>query len=195
MRKAASSIAAIGLMFAAASAAAQTGDLPVVYGGVSIGASKAKGFCTGLPASASCDDAAGALKLFGGYQFHRNFAVELGIGGMGEWSARGPGGVVEVSSGVIEATGLGIVPLGDQFSLFGKAGIYRANTQVRFNTFTLVGDVDESNTGFTAGFGMRFDFTRSFGLRLEWQRYFEVGGDLLGEPDVDTLSIGVQIKF
>ena len=196
MRNAASSIAAISLVLAAASAAAQSSDQPVVYGGISIGGSKAQDFCTGAPSSVSCDAAAGAIKLFGGYQFHRNLAVELGLFGMGEWSARGPGGVVEMSSVGVEALGVGLMPLGDQFFLYGKAGIYRATTEARVNTITLVGTFDESNAGFTAGFGARFDFARNFGVRLEWQRYFDVGSnDLFGETDVDVLSVGVQLRF
>ena len=196
MKKLTSSIAAIVVMFAAASAAAQPTDLPVVYAGISLGASKAEGFCTGVSGpGVSCDDTGGALKIFGGYQFHRHFAVELGFGGMVEWVARGPGGVVEISTGAVEALGLAIMPVGESVAIFGKAGIYRATTEARANTTTVVGDFEESNADLTAGFGVRVDITRSLAVRADWQRYFDVGGGNIGVSDIDVLSVGVQLRF
>ena len=190
------SIAAIVLMFAAAPAAAQSTDLPVVYAGISLGGARAEGFCTGVSGpGVSCDDTGGALKLYGGYQFHRNFGVELGIGGMGEWVAQGPGGRVEISTGVVEALGLVILPVTEGFALYGKAGIYRANTEARANTFLLNGTFEETNADLTAGFGLRFEFARSFGVRLDWQRYFDVGGPDIGESDIGVFSIGLQLRF
>ena len=143
----------------------------------------------------SCDDSGGALKFFGGYQFHRHFAVELGVGGMGDWTARGPAGVIEMSAVAVEALGVGIMPLGDWFALFAKAGLYRATLQVRANLTTVVGNFDESNLGLTAGLGARFDFARNFGVRLEWQRYFEVGDGNIPVTDVDVVTAGVQLRF
>ena len=183
-------------MSAAASAAAQSTDLPVVYAGISLGGAKAEGFCTGVSGpGVSCDDTGGAVKLYGGYQFHRNFALELGIAGMGEWVAQGPGGRVEISTGLVEALGLAILPVTESFAVYGKAGIYRAATEARVNTFSLVGTFEETNTDLTAGFGLRFEFARSFGLRLDWQRYFDVGGGNIGESDIGVFSVGAQLRF
>lgn len=196
MTKATSSIAAIVLISAAASAAAQSTDTPVVYGGISLGAAKAKGFCTGVSGpSVSCDDTGGAIKLFGGYQFHRHFAVELGLGGMGEWVTRSPSGVVEITVGVVEALGVAIMPIGGSVAIYGKVGIYSAATEARLSTFTLVGTFEERNADLTAGFGVRLDITRSVGVRAEWQRYVDVGGDSIGVSDIDVVSVGVQIRF
>jgi OmpA-OmpF porin, OOP family len=196
VKKVLGSIAAGVLMFAAASACAQSTDLPVVYAGIALGGSKAEGFCAGVSGpGVTCDDTGAALKVFGGYQFHRHFAVELGIGGMGEWVARGPGGVVEMSTGLVEALGLAVLPIGESVAFYGKAGVYRASTEARANTIAVVGDFEESNTDFTAGFGVRIDITRKFGVRAEWQRYFDVGGGNIGVSDIDVFSVGVQLKF
>jgi len=190
------SIAAIVLMFAAVPAAAQSTDLPVVYAGIALGGARAEGFCTGVSGpGVTCDDTGGALKLYGGYQFNRNFAVELGLGGMGEWVAQGPGGRVEISTGVAEALGMVILPLGESVAIYGKLGVYRARTEARANTTTVVGNFEEDNVDVTAGFGVRFDITRSVAVRADWQGYADVGGGNIGVSDVGVFSLGVQMRF
>jgi opacity protein-like surface antigen len=177
VKKVLGSIAAGVLMFAAASACAQSTDLPVVYAGIALGGSKAEGFCAGVSGpGVTCDDTGAALKVFGGYQFHRHFAVEM-------------------STGLVEALGLAVLPIGESVAFYGKAGVYRASTEARANTIAVVGDFEESNTDFTAGFGVRIDITRKFGVRAEWQRYFDVGGGNIGVSDIDVFSVGVQLKF
>lgn len=187
-------IVAIAMLIAAAQAAAQ--DLPKVYGGVTIGQSKAKGFCDEFTGPGlSCDDKDNSLRLLGGYQFHPNFAVELGVLYLGEVQARGPGGTFTVESAALEALGVGMLPLGDKFSVYGKAGIYRAETEARLNTVILTETQKESNFDLTFGFGVRFDVAKNLALRAEWQRYMDVGGDDIGEADIDVISFGVLLKF
>lgn len=185
---------AVAFLFAAAPAAAQ--DLPKVYGGVTFGQSKAKGFCDEFSgAGISCDDKDTSLRLLGGYQFHRNFAVELGALYLGEVQARGPGGTFTVESAALEALGVGMLPIAERFSLYGKAGIYRAETEARLNTITIVATEKESNFDLTFGFGLRFDVAKNLALRAEWQRYMDVGGEDVGEADIDVISFGVLLKF
>ena len=61
------------------------------YAGLSLGQSSMTDACTGLPAGVSCDDKDSAWKIFGGYQFSRNFALELGYANLGEAKASGGG--------------------------------------------------------------------------------------------------------
>ena len=85
MRKstiAALSIAAAGF---ALPAAAQM-NMSAFYAGVGIGQSKAKDWCSGA-GGISCDDKDTAWKVFGGYQFSRNFAAEFGYVKLGEFNA------------------------------------------------------------------------------------------------------------
>lgn len=185
---------AIALLIAAAPAAAQ--DLPKVYAGVTIGQSKAKGFCDEFTsAGLSCDGKDTALRLLGGYQFHPNFAVELGVVYLGEVQARGPGGTFTVEAAALEALGVAMFPIAERVSIYGKAGIYRAETEARLNTVTVVDNAKESNFDLTAGFGVRFDVAKNLALRAEWQRYMDVGGDDIGEADIDVISLGVLLKF
>jgi OmpA-OmpF porin, OOP family len=176
----------IGVAFAltapAALAQAQQ-DLGFYIGG-SLGQMEADGSCD---LGVSCDFKDTAWKLFGGYRFHRHFAAEAFYGNWGE---------IRLSSGPVSATGeisswgfsgLGILPLGNQFSLFGKLGF--ANTEQEF-TATAPGFADSSSNDGSEmifGFGAAFNFTGNLGLRAEWER--------LDDSEVDILSVGLQYRF
>jgi OmpA-OmpF porin, OOP family len=109
------------------------------------------------------------FKIFGGYQFHKNIAAELGYGLLFDKSG------VEVKA--LEATAVGVFPLANQFSLYGKLGL--ANVDATPGS---------DKTELTWGIGAQYDFTRNLGARLQWQRY---------ETDdaIDFLSVGVVWKF
>jgi OOP family OmpA-OmpF porin len=158
-------------------------QMPGWYVGGSLGQSEFKD--CGLP---GCDDKDTAWRIFGGYEINRNFAVELGYTDLGEVSA--PGASAEATAW--ELVGVGSFPVADRFSIYGKLGGYRADTEARIGGLSR----DESNTGITYGVGAQYDFTRTVGVRAEWQRYADVGDDNVGgEGDVDVLSVGVRVKF
>jgi OOP family OmpA-OmpF porin len=177
--------------FSTAAAAQDTGW----YVGGSFGTSDVADFCTGVSGPGiSCDDEDSAWRLLGGYQLNRNFALELGYSNLGEVGASGPGGTVTAEATAWELVGVGSIPLG-AVSLYGKAGVYRGETDASINTVLLVGSASESNTDLTFGAGVRFDVARNVAMRGEWQRYQDIGGGEIGESDVDVLSVGVLVRF
>lgn len=155
------------------------------YVGGTIGQSEAKDACEGL---ANCDDKDTAWRLLGGFQLGTILGVEVGYHDLGEVSAPGIG----LESNVWELVGVARLPLANAFSVYGKAGAYRAKVE---GTGALSG-LDETNNDFTFGFGVQFDISPTLGLRGEWQRYSDMGGDDVGgESDVDVLSVGVIFGF
>ena len=82
-------------------------------------------------------------------------------------------------------------PIGD-FSLFGKLGVYTAKTD---ETTNFAGDQSATNTDFTFGVGLGYQFHRNLSARLEWQRYSKVGGGDIGKEDIDALSLGLLYRF
>lgn len=167
------------------------------YVGGSLGQMEAKEACDGV--IISCDDKDTAWRIFAGYRFHPNFAVELGYADLGEVSASAPGINASVEATALDLAAVGIVPLGDRFSLFGKIGVYRGESDGTANVavpgFVASASASETNSDFTYGLGAGFEVNRSLGLRAEWQRYEDVGGQDVGESDVDVLSVGVRFKF
>jgi OOP family OmpA-OmpF porin len=130
------------------------------------------------------DDSESVWRLFGGYRAHRNFAAELGYTDLGEMNIAGRG----VNSSAWELVGLGIAPLTETVSLYGKLGAYRG---------TAKGDgITERRTDLTFGFGGQYDMSRNLGVRVEWQRYTDFGGGALGGvEDQDVVTLGAIYRF
>ena len=182
------------------------------YAGVSLGQSKFKGACdseAGITLS-NCKDTDTAWKIFGGYQFTPNLALELGYNDFGRISSDAVvtvagstfTGNAKIEATAFELTGVGSLPLGHQFSLYGKLGVYYAETkssaELRQTTPPFASgssSVSDNNTNLTFGFGGRYDITQRFALRAEWQRFSKVGSDSTGKGDIDVLAIGGLYRF
>lgn len=168
------------------------------YAGGAFGQSKIKDACDGLGAGISCDDTDSSWKIFGGYQFNKNFAAELGYVDLGKATASAPGVTANVKAKGFEFLGVGTLPLSDGFSAYGKLGFFRwdADASIAIPAFGALGTFSESGTDVTFGIGVKYDFTKNVAARLEWQRYKDLGNDAtIGKSDVDVMSIGVVFKF
>ena len=116
--------------------------------------------------------------LLAGYRQHRNVAVELGYTHLRNLNINGtPLG----KSNTIELSALGILPLNEKFSLFGRLGGYHG--EAKGSGF------DEKHCDLLFGAGGEFAATRDLGVRVQWTRYSGFGGGGLGSKDEDLLSL------
>jgi OOP family OmpA-OmpF porin len=149
-----------------------------------------------VTAGLSCDDKDTSWKVFGGYQINRNFAVELGYANLGELTISGGGARVTAESTAWDLVGVGIFPINNQFSVYGKLGLYMATVDVSSN---VGGSGDDTTNGVTFGAGVRYNFTRNLGVQAEWQRYGKVEAPsdsaLTGDSDLDVMSVGLIYRF
>jgi OOP family OmpA-OmpF porin len=161
----------------------------------------------GITGSGTVSDTDLGFKLFGGYQFNENLAVEAGYFHLSRFDVNGnftkpkPAGTF---TGTIEGQGpyldaVGTLPFGKGFSGIGRAGIAYFQTKASA-TASSVGLTGYSNA--TAdrivgefGLGLQYDFTKLLAGRLEFQRYFNVGDIRTGSGDVDLYSVGLVYKF
>jgi OmpA-OmpF porin, OOP family len=141
-------------------AQASTSPVPSFYIGAEIG-----------QGDAGTEDDIG-YKILGGYQFHRNFAAEVGYGILVDKND------VEVTT--LELVGVGMWPLGNNFHILGKLGFANVEFDTRAGS--------EDKTEVTWGVGVQFDMGRNLGLRAMWQRYET-------DEEVDFLNVGVIWKF
>ena len=161
------------------------------YAGISAGQSKSD--CSG--SSGSCDDKDTAYRIFGGYKFHPNIAVEGGYSPLGETSASFPAGKITAEANAWDIVGVGSWPLGNNFSILGKLGFYNAELKL-----SGLASGKKTTTDLTYGIGGQYDFNRNLGLRLEWNRYSKVKAPDLagvsgGDTDLDVLSVGALWRF
>lgn len=172
-----------------------------LYLGGNVGMSRFRSSCDEVPVS--CDDKDTAWKLFAGYRFHPNFALEAGYANLGKVTADGPfGGVAVSAEGKVrgfELVGVASFPVYRQLELYGKLGAVRSTVDVSITGtvpgFTATQSQKDRSTDLTYGFGAQYSFTPNLGARLEWQRYQSVGGDNTGKENIDVFSIGALYSF
>jgi len=155
--------------------------------GGSIGQSKFKVDC---PAGVSCDDSDTAFRAFGGYNFNKHFGVELGYADLGKLTVSALGISGDIKATAWDLLAVGTLPIGDKFGVYGKLGMYRADTKES----GAIGGSSDSNTDITYAIGGQYNFNKNLGIRAEWQQYKKVGSDS-DNGDVEVMSIGVVWYF
>jgi OOP family OmpA-OmpF porin len=167
---------------------------PGIYAGVGIGQSEALEYnCDFLP---QCKKKGTAWKFFSGWQFHRNFAAEIGFTDLGHASSNRPGSfdeVIKVRMG--ELSLVASYPATERFALFGRAGAYYAKTTDDFTISGSVGRLSQTNSGFAYGLGIQYFVLGNVGLRGEFNKYLKVGGGNIGKSDYQSFTAGLLWKF
>lgn len=161
-----------------------------LYLGGSIGQSRFQDACDGVPGA--CDNKDTGYRVFAGWQFHPNFAVEGGYLNLGEATANAGGVVASAKMRGWEVLGVAMFPVWQQLSLYGKAGVVRSRVNVNSNIGVSASD---NSWDFTFGFGGEWAFSRNVAARLEWQRYDNVGGNNTGRDDIDYFNASLLYRF
>jgi len=149
------------------------------YVGGSIGSSHYKGSDIGGVAT---DRSSSGGKLYGGYGFTPNLAVEAGYADVGKASSalgdvKGKGVFVDL---------VGKVPFTDSFSAIGRVGAFNGKASA-------TGGASERSTQPKVGLGVQWDMNKQTGIRAEWERYrFKAFNE---KADADLYTIGVNYQF
>ena len=161
------------------------------YIGFGIGQSKFKGACDGLSPGVTCDDTDTGGKVLGGYQFSKNFDLELAYADLGQAKATSSGsGSSTFGAKGVEFAGVGMLPIGDHFSVLARAGLFH------WKVDTNGPSASASGTDLTYGFGLKFDFNRDFSIRGEWQRFKDVGdSNTTGQGNIDFIGASLVYRL
>ncbi|MBC7683051.1 MAG: OmpA family protein [Ferruginibacter sp.] len=188
-------------------------DSPGWYAGASVGSTKAtiddaritSGLlANGFNAVSIADDGHSAgYKIFGGYQFNRNFALEGGyfdLGKHGFAATTVPAGSLR---GEMKLRGLnldlvGTLPITERFSALARVGANYGRASDTFSGSGAVGVNDpypsKRGTNLKLGVGLQFAFTDSLAMRAELERY-RVNDAVGNRGDVDMVSVGLVYRF
>lgn len=149
------------------------------------------------------DNRSTGYKLFGGYQFNRNFAVEGGYFDLGRFNYSlntTPLGTFSADTRVrgLNLDLVGFLPLTEQFSVFGRAGAAYAQSRANFaRTGALPlsnSPTSRNDTNLKVGIGMQYAFTEALALRAELERY-RVSDPVRNRGNIDMASIGLVYRF
>jgi len=183
------------------------------YAGANIGQSRAKiddaritssligsGFTS---VSISNDDRDIGYKLFGGYQFNKNFALEGGYFNLGQFAYTAttvpPGTLIgDIKLQGLNLDAVGTLPITEKFSVFGRVGVNYAEAK---DSFGGTGAVHVTNpnpskrdTNYKFGVGLQYALTESLAMRAEVERY-RINDAVGNKGDIDLVSVGLIYRF
>ncbi len=173
--------------------------------------------------SSSLDDSQSVYGAQVGYRWNQYFAAEVGYAHLGEAKYDFSGvlnytnvltGSPTISEDVDFQTAytftsagptlaaVGLFPIGAQFELQGKLGLFFADTRQTVRIRDVEESVniyhrrmDASQNELFAAIGATWVATESLSLRIEYQRFFDVGDDeKTVETDVDVINVGVLFR-
>lgn len=205
------SLAGFGSLLVITSVRAQSDSY--FYGGVGAGQSRARidesrisGRLISEGASQTSmtkDERDTAYKIFGGYQFNRNFSVEGGyfnLGKFGFQSSTVPSGSY---TGQIKLQGInldlvGTLPLSERWSAVARVGAQYANAR---DSFSSTGSVRIPNASpskdavnYKLGLGVQYEVNPSMLVRAEAERY-RINDAIGNHGDINMFSVSLVIPF
>lgn len=144
-----------------------------------------------------------AYKIYGGYQFTPNFALEGGYFDLGKFGYTATTSPTGTLTGDIKLKGLnldavGTLPITEKFSAFGRVGVNYAEATDAFAGTGAVSILNPApnkrDTNYKLGVGLQYAFTESLALRTEIERY-RVNDAIGNNGHVDVFSVGLVYRF
>jgi OmpA-OmpF porin, OOP family len=126
-----------------------------------------------------------------GYKFNKYLALEGQYTGIGKVTDKVNG---SAKGDAASLTAIGILPLNDEFNLYGKLGVAHTKTTVSSNLAPMN---DATRNAITYGLGSEYNFNKNVGMRLEWNHY-NAAIDTVNNKDnvnANVVSVGVVYNF
>ncbi|MEJ2115950.1 MAG: outer membrane beta-barrel protein [Gammaproteobacteria bacterium] len=139
------------------------------------------------------DDEDFGFKVFGGYNFHKNFAAEIDYLNFGEPSDDIFGVDIKIEDFyAIALYGVGKLPLSEHFELFAKLGAayWEGDAKARF--MGISASSREDGTEFAYGLGASYAFTDQYAVRVEYEEIDTDSDDL---STLGLLTVGGEVRF
>jgi OOP family OmpA-OmpF porin len=186
---------ALGGLIAAFQAPAQG-----IYIGASAGTSSFDSdITTGLVTSGTVDKESSGYKIYVGYEFNQNFAVDVSYVDLGSAAYSGSYFGTPVTNGTVDVWGLnlsavGTLPLNSTFAVFGRVGLFAWEAKAKDTTGGVPFSDVVSGGDFSFGAGLNVRFSKNLSARVEWERFgltvydFDLG-------NADMLSAGIVYRF
>jgi OOP family OmpA-OmpF porin len=160
--------------------------------GLDYGRTEAKKYCDNIT---NCDDSDNGPRVEIGYEFNKNFGVELGYTSFGTVFDSNDNSLnVRQKSNAITLSALGTIPVNDWFGVFGRLGYARYDTN---NTGEIEGVPIKDENGNTPfwGAGVKFNLNEQFAIRVEYQNYRDLSDQPGHKDDVHGLFAGGVYRF
>ena len=161
------------------------------YVGVNVGSAKQKYSVQGNSGSAR-DTAA---KIYGGYNFDKNFGIEAGYADFGTASKSFPNGTVSAQSRAFYVAGTATAPINDQFAVFAKLGVTANRSKISATSNGFSGNTTKNNTDVIIGVGASYALTSQLSAVAEYENFGKVAKDNGNNVKAEMVSVGLRYQF
>ena len=129
----------------------------------------------------------------------KNFGAELGYVYFGNFEKTATDGVNTVSFNskpqAFYVAATGTVPLSEQFSLFGKAGISANRTKLSARINNASASETRSETSLLLGLGAGYNITKTVSAVVEYENFGKVYKEDGLDVKADLVSVGLRYRF
>ncbi len=178
------------------------------YAGLGYGLTSYDTGISSTTGTASLDEDDSGFKLFGGYNFNKNVAIELTYADLGKATLSGnPGdtfvldgilftfinaGSLEIEGSLLSLSGVFTHHFNDAFNLYGRLGLASWEADLTANVSGgPAQSASEDGTDLFFGIGAGWNFAPTWALKAEYELYtFDDA-----EVDVDMLSLNIVKTF
>jgi len=149
----------------------------------------------GLITSGTVDGKDNGFKIFGGLQFHPNWAVEAAYVDLGTVNYSGRFSSLTVANGTLDITGFNTAIVGSLLlgssgvSLYGKAGFWAWEQEARDTTGGLPFAAMADGGDVFFGIGAAWQITPLVGVRAEFEQY------TMNSDKANLTTLGVLFRF
>jgi OmpA-OmpF porin, OOP family len=146
-------------------------------------------------------------RVFGGYQLHKNIAIEGAYVDLGKFSSRSdvmPTGSLNGATKIngFELSVVGILPVSERFGLFARLGAFSSDTKTAYSgtgsveVITGAETQSKRSTQLSYGVGATYNVNKRIAVRGEWARYAKLGNTLTGGEAIANLYLlGLTYRF
>lgn len=137
----------------------------------------------------------GLFDLGAGYQFHSNIAAELGYTIFGDSKIDfGGGNTATLKASSLHAAIVGIAPINNELSLFGKLGFASNKADISKTGAVTITKPSYSKTDTYFGLGARYNFDKQVSMHVQYQNFGKVSSDA-NPPSATAISVGASYNF
>lgn len=176
---------------AAALAAPLAAQAKNAYVGANVGRAEQK---FDIPSGSSTENTTG-YKLYGGYDYTKNFGAEVGYIDFRKVEGSDGGYGASSKPTAIYAAATGTLPLNAQVSLFGKLGVTYNHTKIEAWLPGQFYSTTKNKTTAMIGVGASFALDQKITFVAEYENFGKVAEQNDLSVKADLLSIGVRVKF
>ena len=153
--------------------------------------------------SMSKDESDAAYKVFGGYQFNRNFAAEGGYFNLGQFGFQSTTVPLGSYTGQIKLQGVnldlvGTLPLNERWSAIARVGAQYANARDSFSGTDSVripnSNPSKNAANYNFGLGVQYEVNPAMLVRAEAERY-RINDAAGNRGDINMFSVSLVIPF